>query len=206
MENNIETEQINRIKKTIISLCSTIFELILTLRDNRKDEDNFNLENEIELILHKNYIPTHSNYSGTILSIIRELDSIKDKISKEQKTWKNLYDQYNYFVDSQTSKQIDNKDKRYQIASDFFSFVASMILMQKRDTENYIDNLESISSRLFNIETELSSERLDDRQKKINDIVKFISSLEKTMGNLIKILEIQPSEILHPKSQGDSDI
>jgi hypothetical protein len=198
-ENYIEL--INNIKQGMIRLTSLLFDLLLTLRDNRFDDDKLNLESEFEKIFQNDYKPSYSDQSGTILSIIRDVDSIHEIVSKENKTWTDLYDLYNNFVDSQTSKAVETKEKRYQIACDFFSFVASMIIMQKRDTKKLEKTLESISSQLSDIEMGLSSEIRDDKQNKMTEIVKFVASLEKTIGNLIKVMNIEPAEILPSKNQ-----
>ncbi|MBU1627448.1 hypothetical protein KKB18_08785 [bacterium] len=202
MQSEIKTEDLKLIKEIIIELALSTFNLALSLKE--EGEKTISLENSIKKVLSLDLSDTYYTESNNILPIIRELDSINDILRSEQNITNQLYDQYADFVDTQTSKTITDKDKRYQIAADFFSFIAISLLQHKNDQESCIKGMETISTKLTDIERRLSISKDVNNKVKFQEIIEFASSLEKTIGKLLKGMNIDPSEILPPENQGDS--
>jgi len=196
MEVDDPKEKLDKIREKIIAIAASTFNLLLALRNDDEEGEPISLVDSLKKAFQDHTKSSQKEHSSTILSIIRELDTLQDKIAQERKLWTELANNYDEFVDTQTSQKIKDKNKRYQIASDFFSFMATTIMGQKRDSDSYFQTVKGINTRLERLENDIASTRGDDLQDKIDLIIDYADTLENLIGQMLKELNIEPAQIL----------
>jgi hypothetical protein len=198
--NSLTDSGINtRIRKAVISLASSAFELIFNLADLTSEsvvDDQIKFEKTLENSLLDKSNKIFEDENSKILSIIRGFDTNQDLIQSQISFFKDLHVKYDNFVQDSTSKKITDKDKRYQIATNFFSYIVHSIIHKENECLILSENLKRIRTNLLEFEKGLNQKSSNTNNLEINKIIEFAALFEKTLGILIKELDIDAKEIL----------